>query len=507
MDIKVLTHRLRLNIVFSILFLVCAVGAALLVIGQVRIGSTNYHDIVKRKDLLADIIPPPVFLMEAQLIVYQLADDPAGPSAADLKEQLANLRNVHQQRMDHWMSASLEKEEMAHIQAIHLSVQNYLTAIDKEFLPLVNDGDKLGCRKLVATVLKPRYLEHKNIVDELIPHATAEATHYENKGLRDSQYAVYGLSGFALLAILVTLALNVQTVRRVAGPIETFLAKLTGSVEILSSSMLQLKNASSGLSDGSRRSAASLEQTVASLENLSDLTRRNADHARQADQLSQTGNHQAANGEEVARQVTADAVERLTALRQSLAEIDRATKETAKVVETIDDIAFQTNLLALNAAVEAARAGEAGAGFAVVADEVRNLAQRSAEEVKSTSVLMERSRVAAEAVVRSAADLESHLRQSLETRVVAAFAEVVLGTRKVTDLMSEVSKASTEQTLGVEQIRKALAEIDHVTQANAAVAEETAATSDEVNNRAQQIAQDVDDVLERISGRKSASVS
>jgi methyl-accepting chemotaxis protein len=360
---------------------------------------------------------------------------------------------------------------------------------------------------LVATVLKPRYLEHKNIVDELIPHATAEATHYENKGLRDSQYAVYGLSGFALLAILVTLALNVQTVRRVAGPIETFLAKLTGSVEILSSSMLQLKNASSGLSDGSRRSAASLEQTVASLENLSDLTRRNADHARQADQLSQTGNHQAANGEEVARQVTADAVERLTALRQSLAEIDRATKETAKVVETIDDIAFQTNLLALNAAVEAARAGEAGAGFAVVADEVRNLAQRSAEEVKSTSVLMERSRVAAEAVVRSAADLESHLRQSLETRVVAAFAEVVLGTRKVTDLMSEVSKASTEQTLGVEQIRKALAEIDHVTQANAAVAEETAATSDEVNNRAQQIAQDVDDVLERISGRKSASVS
>jgi len=276
---------------------------------------------------------------------------------------------------------------------------------------------------------------------------------------------------------------------------------MTESVSALSTSMLHLKQASGGLADGSSRSAASLEETVASLENLADLTRRNADHARQADTLAQTGNNEAAAGEAVAKRAAADAVDRLAALRKSLSEIDQATKETAKVVETIDEIAFQTNLLALNAAVEAARAGEAGAGFAVVADEVRNLAQRSAEEVKSTSSLMERSRSAAEKVVAAAAELEEHLRHSLEQDVVTAFAKVVEGTRKVTALMGEVSQATNEQSQGVEQIRKALSEIDQVTQSNAAVAEETAATSDEVAGQADALSRDVDTLIATASGR------
>ena len=206
----------------------------------------------------------------------------------------------------------------------------------------------------------------------------------------------------------------------------------------------------------------------------------------------------------MAKQVAGDAVERLAALRRSLSEIDAATKETAKVVETIDEIAFQTNLLALNAAVEAARAGEAGAGFAVVADEVRSLAQRSAEEVKSTSALMDRSRQAAEKVVAAAADLEGHLRHRLEQDVVGAFARVVAGTQQVTALMGEVSQATGEQSQGVEQIRKALAEIDQVTQSNAAVAEETAATSDEVSGRAETLQTDVDVLIATANGRTAA---
>ena len=501
MDIKVLTHRLCLNVLLSVALLLISVIASLAVIDHVRIGSDAYENIVYRKDLVADVLPPPIFQIESQLILYQLADDPKGPAAAGFKEDLAKHLKEYQERLAYWTAHGLEPEETQEIQAIDATVQKYQDAITTKFLPLVNEGDKLGCRKLIATTLRPLFDEHRKAADVLIQNALAEAKLHETIGHRNAKYAFWGLSGFAALAILITLFINIQTVRRVAAPIESFLADLTTSVQDLSTSMLNLKAASNGLADGSSRSAASLEQTVASLENLADLTRHNADHARQADQLSQTGNKQATSGEEVARQVTVEAVERLTALRTSLAEIDRSTKETAKVVETIDEIAFQTNLLALNAAVEAARAGEAGAGFAVVADEVRNLAQRSAEEVKSTSVLMERSRIAAESVVKSAAELEAHLRHSLESRVVAAFADVVLGTRKVTDLMSEVSKASIEQSSGVEQIRKALAEIDQVTQSNAAVAEETASTSDDVSARAQRIAYDVDVVLARISGK------
>ena len=137
----------------------------------------------------------------------------------------------------------------------------------------------------------------------------------------------------------------------------------------------------------------------------------------------------------------------------------------------------------------------------MVADEVRSLAQRSAEEVKNTSLLMERSRKATAQVVQAATDLETQLREGLEHQVVEAFGQVVAGTRKVTDLMTEVSNATKDQIQGVDQIRKALAEIDQVTQSNAALAEETSATSDEVSNRTTGIAEDVDGVLQRIAGR------
>jgi methyl-accepting chemotaxis protein len=259
--------------------------------------------------------------------------------------------------------------------------------------------------------------------------------------------------------------------------------------------IIQVRSTSNGLSDGSSRTAASLEETVASLENLASLTRRNAEHAREADAQAKAANQSAMTGETEARNATADVAQRLTALRESLAEIEQATKQTSKVVETIDEIAFQTNLLALNAAVEAARAGDAGAGFAVVADEVRNLAQRSAEEVKSSNSLMERSRQSAERVVATANELEHHLRRVLETDLTAAFSRVVEGTSKVTSLMSDVSHATGEQAQGVDQIRAAMTEIDQVTQANAASAEETAAVSNDLAARAESVRASVDDLL------------
>ncbi len=180
-----------------------------------------------------------------------------------------------------------------------------------------------------------------------------------------------------------------------------------------------------------------------------------------------------------------------TAIEKTVANSD----ETAKIVKTIDEIAFQTNLLALNAAVEAARAGEAGAGFAVVADEVRNLALRAAEAAKNTSELIHTSNER----IKEAAGLNEEVVHALEENTTIA--------EKVGRLVGEVAAASEEQSRGIDQISQAVADMDKVTQQTAANAEESASASEEMNGQARAMTHIVDDLLALTGARGSGEGS
>ena len=506
MNNSALTRRLRNSAILGVLALILVAGSSLATLQTVRIGSDRYTAITQEKDLIADILPPPAFILEPYMLVNHMATSGVEGNISEVKTDFEKLRNEHLERRAFWHVKDLPYDQRRLLDESERQADAFFAVYDTSFVKAADAGDAAAMTKLVHFTLEPLFEAHRKAIDELAKVSGEKAAAHEAESILLSQRANALLIAFATLMTAVVIWYNWQTLRRIAGPLEAFLDRLSDSVGTLGNSMQHLRQASSGLADGSSRSAASLEETVASLESLADLTRRNADHARQADVLAQNGNREAMTGEAAAKLAASDAVERLGKLRVSLSEIDKATKETAKVVETIDEIAFQTNLLALNAAVEAARAGEAGAGFAVVADEVRSLAQRCAEEVKNTGLLMERSRGAAEIVVAAAAELESHLKRSLDQDVVAAFAKVVDGTRKVTALMAEVSQATGEQSQGVDQIRKALAEIDQVTQANAAVAEETAATSDELNESAQQLTADVDKLLATAAGHGETTV-
>jgi ABC-type transporter Mla subunit MlaD len=507
MNVNALTRRLRAAAILSIAALIVTAALSIFIIGEVRIGSQRYVQINNDKDLLADILPPPLYIIESYLVVHEMAVETHPENMGKLRDQIPRLHQDFQKRQEYWKKADLSNEQADDLRTANTAAEKFFELIDRDLIPLVDKTDRHAIEVCIDEKLTPVYLEHRKAIDALVEVTNKIASKRAEEGEALARNATFGLGLLTGLAVLLAAWYNWQTLRRIAKPLEAFLERLNESVESLTSSMQHLRQASTGLADGSSRSAASLEETVASLENLADLTRRNADHARQADTLAKNGNHDAISGEQAAKRASTDAVERLSHLRKSISEIDTATKETAKVVETIDEIAFQTNLLALNAAVEAARAGEAGAGFAVVADEVRSLAQRCAEEVKSTGQLMERSRGAAEKVVIAAAELESHLKRSLDQDVIAAFAKVVDGTSKVTALMTEVNQATGEQSQGLDQIRKALAEIDQVTQANAAVAEETAATSDQLNGSAEQLAGDVERLLATASGRDPDAVT
>ncbi|RKR06845.1 methyl-accepting chemotaxis sensory transducer with Cache sensor [Kushneria sinocarnis] len=215
------------------------------------------------------------------------------------------------------------------------------------------------------------------------------------------------------------------------------------------------------LSSRTEQQAASLEETAASMEELTATVRQNADNAGQASRLSHSTTESVQQGQEVINRVVS-----------TMGEIRESSGKIADIITLIDGIAFQTNLLALNAAVEAARAGEQGRGFAVVAGEVRQLASRSAEAARDIKGLIERS------VNQVSTGTE------LVDEAHRAMGEIQTSAQRVSDLMSEISAASQEQTAGIEQVNDAVTQMDQVTQQNAALVEEAAAASGSLETQA-----------------------
>ncbi|RJR41493.1 MAG: methyl-accepting chemotaxis protein [Desulfobacteraceae bacterium] len=293
-----------------------------------------------------------------------------------------------------------------------------------------------------------------------------------------TQFAILGLA-MAAISLIVGILISV----RIAQPIRDVIEGLTENANEVTAASLQVSSASRTLSEGSSAQAAGIEETSASIEEMASMTRQNAENAGQANALMRDTSL-----------VVEEANQAMKNLTQSMTEVSTASEETAKIIRTIDEIAFQTNLLALNAAVEAARAGEAGAGFAIVAQEVRNLAIRSADAAKSTAVLIE------------ATIVKVKTGSGIVTKTNDAFARLSEGSRKIGELVNEISAASSEQSQGIEQISRAVSEMEHVVQKNAAGAEETASTAEQMNAQAAQMRQMVDGLVSLV-GRKSDGAS
>jgi methyl-accepting chemotaxis protein len=234
-----------------------------------------------------------------------------------------------------------------------------------------------------------------------------------------------------------------------------------GSSESVASASAQIASGNQDLSARTEQQAAALEETASSMEELGTTVRQNADNARQANQLALSASQVAEQGGEVVGQVVV-----------TMRGIHESSNRIADIIGVIDGIAFQTNILALNAAVEAARAGEQGRGFAVVASEVRSLAQRSAEAAKEIKALI-------------TASVERVEQGSLQANQAGAtMTEVVSAIRRVTDIMGEISAASSEQSLGVHQVGEAITQMDQATQQNAALVEEMAAAASALSSQA-----------------------
>ncbi|MDZ7863125.1 methyl-accepting chemotaxis protein [Acidovorax sp.] len=371
-----------------------------------------------------------------------------------------------------------------------------------EFLALAQKGQKDEAIKLLEEKLRPAQLDYQKTLREQV-EAQAQLTTEAGKEADAAASALQRdvlIAGVAAIAVAIFLAFTiirsitrplaqaVQAADRVAagdlsgtiavqsqdetGQLLSALQRMQQSLvatvttvrsnsESVASASAQIASGNNDLSARTEQQASALEETAASMEELGSTVRQNADNARQANQLALNASTVAVQGGDVVAEVV-----------ETMKGINASSSKIADIISVIDGIAFQTNILALNAAVEAARAGEQGRGFAVVASEVRSLAGRSAEAAKEIKGL----------ITASVERVEQGT--LLVDKAGATMTEVVAAIRRVTDIMGEISAASSEQSAGVGQVGEAVTQMDQATQQNAALVEEMAAAASSLNSQA-----------------------
>jgi methyl-accepting chemotaxis protein/methyl-accepting chemotaxis protein-1 (serine sensor receptor) len=417
-----------------------------------------------------------------------------------------SIRNGEEKRLAEEWFAKSDNLGVAHIKAASDAIRA---------------GDWDGAETILIKKINPSYRIGDEAMAALTHASEARAATNEADVADSLRHTAYLAGGVLLLAALVGVAVGAAMIRGISAPLgeATAIASrvaagdLTGRIEArgnneigtllaalsqmkanlagivaevrtsthtISSASTQIAAGNMDLSERTCGQASSLEQTAASMEELTGTVRQNADNARQANQLAVSASEVAVRGGGLVAQVV-----------DTMGSINESSRKIVDIIGVIDGIAFQTNILALNAAVEAARAGEQGRGFAVVASEVRNLAQRSAGAAKEIKQL----------IGDSVSKVDSGARLVDEAGVTMK--EIVSGIQRVTDIMGEITQASQEQTSGLDQINEAIGQMDSITQQNVALVEEAAAAAASLQDQVGVLSGVVDVfVLDEVPGQR-----
>ena len=484
---------------------------SLKVLRELRVSGPLYDHIVQSKDLVADILPPPEYIIESYLTAYQLLEAADKASQDKLLQRMRELKADYDTRHQFWLAQELEPAlQQAYLKDAHEPALAFYAAFEREFIPAIQSGDKQAAEAAMRK-LRGQYAKHRSAIDRVVEMANKRAADDENAARERIASGSWQLVAILALSMAVGIGVALQILRqlfrqlggdpaqaaelagRIAGGDLTvgidlrhgddssLLCAMQGMRDNLSRLVSQARNATdaistasaqiaSGNQDLARRTstqASALEETAGSMQGLTETVAGNAAHAQQANELAGNAAATARRGSEVVSQMV-----------ENMGSISASSRRIADITSVIDGVAFQTNILALNAAVEAARAGEHGRGFAVVASEVRALAQRAAAAAKEIRALIEDSVQHADTG------------NALAEQAGATMQEVLASIERVTGIMGDITAASHQQSGGIAQVHRAINDMDSATQQNAALVEEAAAAASSMHEQAVQL-QDV----------------
>jgi methyl-accepting chemotaxis protein len=485
--------------------LLCYGAWSFKVIGQIKVSGPIYERIVQSKDLIADILPPPEYIIESYLVCLQLNGAAGLDQQARLLERLQVLKAEYDTRHTFWTQQRLDPAlKQVFLGDAHAAALAFYGIALGEFVPALRKQDKEAVSAAMARIER-QYDLHRKAIDQVVQLASKEAEANEAEARQQIGSANWQMLAILAVALLVSVGvaqiilrsvfrqlggdpaiaasianriakgeLTVQidlqendqssllhAMRDMQGMLANIIAQTRNGTETIAAASIQIARGNLDLSSRTAAQVATLERTTSAMEQLTAAVKQNADSALQADQLATLASDVARRGGAAITQVVG-----------TMGSINDAARKIVDIIGVIDGIAFQTNILALNAAVEAARAGEQGRGFAVVASEVRSLAQRSAAAAREIKALIGDS----VGQVEAGSKLVDHAGATMD--------EIVASVGRVTGIMGEITAASQEQSAGIAQVHHAIAQIGEGTAHNSALVVQAAAAATAMQEQA-----------------------